>query len=116
MQALRSNNVRTLLISEGIRRALVRLQCRECGGKETRIVDLDELEEFEANISDVSCLKCGNGSYEVMEKEDLIEALVKTAEKTDAVIEIISNETEEGEMLLKSFGGLGAVLKYRQFQ
>jgi peptide chain release factor subunit 1 len=116
MQALRNNNVRTLLISEGVRRALVRLQCRECGGKETRIVDLDDLEEFEDNLADVRCLKCGNGSYELLEKEDLIEALVKLAEKTDANIEIISTETEEGEMLLKSFGGLAAILRYRQFQ
>jgi peptide chain release factor subunit 1 len=116
MQALRNNNIRTLLISEGVRRALVRLQCRECGGKETRIVDLDDLEEFEDNLADVRCLKCGNGNYELLEKEDLIEALVKLAEKTDANIEIISTETEEGEMLLKSFGGLGAILRYRQFQ
>jgi peptide chain release factor subunit 1 len=116
MQALRNNNIRTLLISEGVRRALVRLQCRECGGKETRIVDLDDLEEFEDNLADVRCLKCGNGSYELLEKEDLIEALVKLAEKTDANIEIISTETEEGEMLLRSFGGLGAILRYRQFQ
>ena len=116
MQALRNNNVRTLLISEGVRRALVRLQCRECDGKETRIVDLDDLEEFEGNLADVRCLKCGNGSYESLEKEDLIEALVKLAEKTDANIEIISTETEEGEMLLRSFGGLAAILRYRQFQ
>jgi peptide chain release factor subunit 1 len=116
MQALRNNNIRTLLISEGVRRALVRLQCRECGGKETHIVDLDDLEEFEDNLADVRCLKCGNGNYELLEKEDLIEVLVKLAEKTDANIEIISTETEEGEMLLRSFGGLGAILRYRQFQ
>ena len=116
MQALRTNNVRTLLLSEGVRRALVRLQCRDCGGKETRIADIDRLEEFEEKLADVSCTKCGNGSYEVLEKEDLVEALVKMAEKTDAKIEIISTETEEGEMLIKSFGGLGAILKYRQFR
>jgi peptide chain release factor subunit 1 len=115
-QALRSNNVRTLLISEGVRRAQVRLKCRECGNKETRIVDLDDLEEFETDLAEVACSRCGNGGYEVSEKEDLIEALVKTAEGTDARIEIISTETEEGEMLLRSFGGLAAVLKYRQFQ
>jgi len=37
------------------------------------------------------------------------------AEGTDADIEVISNETEEGEMLLRSFGGLAAILNYRQF-
>ena len=114
-QALRSNNVRVLLLSEGVRRVFVRLRCRECGYRETRIVDMDDLGEFESNLADVSCLRCGNGSYEVEEREDLIEALVKMAEGTDADIEVISNETEEGEMLLRSFGGLAAILNYRQF-
>lgn len=115
IQALRSNNVQTLLISEAVRRAMVRLQCRDCGAKETRIVDLDELGAFEENVEDHKCVKCGNGSYEVLEREDLIEHLVKLAESTDAKVEIISPETEEGVMLSKSFGGLAAVLKYRQF-
>ena len=115
VQALRSNNVHTLLISEGIRRAILRLQCKDCGNKDTRIIDIDQLEGFETSLTEVGCSTCGNPSYEVAEREDLIEALVKMAEGTDADIEIISMDTEEGEMLLKSFGGLGAILKYRQF-
>ena len=114
IQALKANNVRTLLLSEGIRRAFVKLRCRDCGYEETRIVDLDRMGEFEEDVGDLSCLKCNNGSYELVEKEDLFEALVKRAEGTEARVEVISTETEEGEML-KSFGGLGAILKYRQF-
>ncbi len=116
IQALKANNVRTLLLSEGVRRALVRLRCRDCGYEETRIVDLDQMEEFEGNLNDINCLRCNNGSYELIEKEDLFEALVKMAEGTEAQVEVISKETEEGEMLIKSFGGLGAILKYRQFR
>ena len=115
IQALRSNNVRTLLISEGVRRAFLRLRCKDCGQTESRIVDLDGLEEFEGKLGEESCLKCGNPSYDVEEKVDLIEYLVKLSETTDATVEIISQETEEGEMLLRSFGGLAAILKYRQF-
>jgi peptide chain release factor subunit 1 len=115
IQALRSNNVRTLLISEGVRRAFLRLRCKDCGQTESRIVDLDGLEEFEGKLGEESCLKCGNPSYDVEEKVDLIEYLVKLSEATDATVEIISQETEEGEMLLRSFGGLAAILKYRQF-
>jgi peptide chain release factor subunit 1 len=114
IQALKANNVRTLLLSEGIRRALVKLRCRDCGYEETRIVDLDRMGEFEEEVGDLSCLRCSNGSYELVEKEDLFEALVKMAGGTEARVEVISTETEEGEML-KSFGGLGAILKYRQF-
>ena len=115
IQALKANNIRTLLLSEGIRRALVKLRCRDCGYNENRIVDLDMLEEFEKELDDLSCLRCDNGSYEIVEREDLIETLVKMAEGTDAKVEVISTETEEGEMLTRSFGGLGAILKYRQF-
>jgi peptide chain release factor subunit 1 len=38
------------------------------------------------------------------------------AENSNAKIEVISSETEEGEMLFKSFGGIAAVLNYRQFR
>lgn len=115
IQAIKANNVRTLLLSEGVRRAVVKLRCRDCGYVETRIVDLDRMEGFEENIDGLSCLRCENGSYELVEKEDLFETLVKMAENTKAQIEVISTETEEGEMLLRSFGGLGAILNYRQF-
>jgi peptide chain release factor subunit 1 len=115
MQALKNNNVRTLIVSEGVKRATVKLRCSDCGGKETRIVDIDRLGEFEESLDGLNCLKCGNPSYHILEKEDLVEALVKMAEGTDANIELISTDTEEGEMVLKSFGGLAAILKYRQF-
>ena len=116
IQALKSVNVRTLILSEGVRRALVKLRCRECGHEKTRIVDLGELEAFEQELSEMKCPKCGNEVYELTEKEDLIEALVGMAEEADADIEMISTQTEEGEMLLKSFGGIAAVLNYRQFR
>ena len=115
LQALKVSNVKTLLLSEGVRRALLKLKCRECGYAETKIVDLDEMGDYEETIGDLNCLKCGNGSYELIEKEDLFEALVKMAEGAGAKIEVISSETEEGEMLLKSFGGIAVILKYRQF-
>ena len=116
IQALKSVNVQTLLLSEGVRRALVKLRCRECGHEENRIVDLDGLGEFEENLDEIRCSKCGNSVYELTEREDLIEALVEMAEEAGADVEMISTQTEEGEMILKSFGGIAAILKYRQFQ
>ncbi|MFQ6053379.1 MAG: peptide chain release factor 1, partial [Candidatus Bathyarchaeia archaeon] len=114
IQALRSNNVRTLLLSAGVRRAFVKLKCKGCGSKETKIVDIDELEAFEESLADTRCPDC-DGTYELTEKEDLIEALVRMAEEAGANIEVISTGTEDGEMLLKSFGGIAAILRYRQF-
>jgi peptide chain release factor subunit 1 len=115
MQQLKNMNVYVLLISAAIRRWQVTLECRTCGFKETRIVDMDDYEEFENNIGDLSCLKCEGGNYEIVEKEDFIEVLVKMAEAAEARLEVISIHTEEGEMLLRSFGGIAAITKYRTF-
>jgi len=115
MQQLKNMNVYTLLVSDSIRRWHVTLKCRTCGFTETRIVDMDAWEEFENSISDMSCLKCEGGNYEVEEREDLIEVLVKMAMEAEAKLEVISTHIEEGEMLYRSFGGIAAITKYRTF-
>lgn len=115
MQQLKNVNIYTLLISDSIRRWMVTLECRTCGYKETRIVDMDNYEEFENSISDLNCLKCEGGNYEIIEREDLIEILVKMAEDAEARLEVVSTHTEEGEMLYRSFGGIAAITKYRTF-
>jgi len=63
----------------------------------------------------MTCLDCGEGQYEVEEREDLIEVLVRMGEEAQVKMEIISTHTEEGEMLYRSFGGIAAVTKYRTF-
>ena len=115
MRQLKNVNVYTLLVSDSIKRWRVTLECRTCGFKETRIVDMDDYEEFENNLNDLNCLKCEGGNYEIIEREDLIEVLVKMAEDAEARLEVISTHTEEGEMLYRSFGGIAAITKYRTF-
>lgn len=115
MQQLKNVNVYTLLVSDSIKRWSVTLECRTCGFKETRIVDMDDYEEFENSLNELNCLKCEGGNYEIIEREDLIEVLVKMAEDAEARLEIISTHTEEGEMLYRSFGGIAAITKYRTF-
>jgi len=115
MQQLKNVNVYTLLVSDSIKRWSVTLECRTCGFKETRIVDMDDYEEFENSLNELNCLKCEGGNYEIIEREDLIEVLVKMAEDAEARLEVISTHTEEGEMLYRSFGGIAAITKYRTF-
>jgi peptide chain release factor subunit 1 len=115
IQQLKNINVYILLVSDSIRRWLVTLKCRTCGFKETKIVDMDEWEAFEDSIGELTCLQCEGGNYEVEEREDLIEVLVKMAEEAGARLEVISTHTEEGEMLFRSFGGIAAITKYRTY-
>jgi len=110
---LKNVNVYTLLISDAIRRWYVTLECRSCNFKEHQIIEMDELEAFDEKVKGMKCLKCDTGNYEIVEKEDLIEVLVKLADKAEAKLEIISTHIEEGEMLLRSFGGIAAIQKYR---
>jgi peptide chain release factor subunit 1 len=115
LNVLKDVNVYILLVSQAIRRYQVTLQCRTCGYKEKKIVDADDLEEFTEKVEGMTCLKCGTGNYEIVETEDLIEVLVRMAEKANARLEIISTHTEEGEMLIRSFGGIAAITKYRTY-
>jgi len=115
LRVLKNVNVYTLLVSDRIRRWYVTLKCRTCGYTETQIVDMDQWEEFEEKVQGMTCLKCGAGQYEIQEREDLIEVLVRMSEEAQANLEIISPHTEEGEMLYRSFGGIAAITKYRNF-
>jgi len=115
IQALKSMNVYTVLVSDEIMRWYVTLTCRSCGYKENRIVDMAEWDSFEQSLPELRCLKCGEGVYEVAEKEDLIEVLVKMAQAAEAKLEVVSTQTEEGEMLYRSFGGIAAITKYRAY-
>jgi peptide chain release factor subunit 1 len=115
LQVLKNVNVKTLLISEGVRRAILKIRCNSCGYEETRIIDIEELDSFQENVGELQCLQCQNTSTEIVEKEDLIEYLVTMAEKAGADLELISSQTEEGEMLLNAFGGLAAITKYRTY-
>jgi len=113
-QALKGQNIQLLLISENVRRTVFRLKCKACGHVENKVVENDKAADFESNLSQFKCLKCG-GDVEVLEKKDLIEMLIEMAEASNVRAELISGNTEEGDMLLRSFGGLAAVTNYRTF-
>ena len=115
IRALKNVNVYTVLVSDAIRRYSIKLKCRTCGYVETRIVDIDKFEEFQEKVSDMNCLKCKTGNYDVLEYEDLIEVLYKLAMDSQAKFEVISTHTEEGEMLYRSFGGIAAITKYKSY-
>jgi peptide chain release factor subunit 1 len=49
---------------------------------------------------------------EGLKNRDLVESLFEEADSHGATVHLISSESEEGEMLLKAFGGLAAILRY----
>lgn len=115
VRELKSANVRVLLLSEVVEREVLRLRCKECEYVEERIVEESELDNFIERLSNILCPRCNKTAFEVDEQKELLEKLIEMAEEMGAQVEVISRETEEGEMLLRSFGGVAAILRHRTY-
>jgi peptide chain release factor subunit 1 len=96
--------VDTLLISEGIRKLRLKLKCAN-GDWEG-----DKTAADEAAIP--RCPQDG-GTLTVIEKRDIIEEFSTLASQSGTKVELISKDSEEGELFLRAFGGIAAILRYR---
>ncbi|MBC7130409.1 peptide chain release factor 1 [Candidatus Bathyarchaeota archaeon] len=112
-KALEAGAVKTLLLSEGLDIARVTVKCSACGYQEQHTIRTPLLTNFEQNLVGKPCPKCKAPSLSIAEIEELIEDFAKLAEYTNTDVEIISTETEEGQMLKNSFGGIAAILRYK---
>ncbi|TDA26578.1 MAG: peptide chain release factor 1 [Archaeoglobi archaeon] len=97
--------VDTLLVSEDLRLERVRYRCPTCGAE--RVVTLKG-----KAASRQICEKDGVEMEEV-ERIDIALELSEIAERMNTKVEFLSNETEGGEMLLKAFGGIAGILRYK---
>jgi peptide chain release factor subunit 1 len=112
-KALEAGAVRTLLISEDIDLLRVTVKCSACGYQEQHSVKNQTLTSFEQDLSGKPCPKCQAPSLAIVEKQDIIDDLAQIAEYANTDVEIISGETEEGQMLKNAFGGIAAILRFK---
>lgn len=105
LEALEFGKVSVLLLSERLNKTVNYFECPHCGNKETVVVSEDK----EAQLN---CKKCGS-AMELIEEKDYIELLMEKAKAVGAQTKIISTETEEGEKFWKTFGGIGAILRFK---
>ncbi|HDP97415.1 MAG TPA: peptide chain release factor 1, partial [Euryarchaeota archaeon] len=101
--ALTIGAVDTLLISEDLRKIKVDLICSGCGAKEERTISSD--------TEELTCAKCGE-EMDIGKEIDLVKELFRMADKVGTRVEMISGESEEGELLKKAFGGMAAILRF----
>jgi peptide chain release factor subunit 1 len=113
-QALQSGAVKTLLLSESLDLSRVTIKCSACGYTEQQTVKNAQMATFEQELSEKPCPKCEAPSLGVAEKVDIVDDLAQLAEYSNTDVEVISAETEEGQMLKNAFGGIGAVLRFKQ--
>jgi len=101
--ALELRAVDTLLISEGLRKLRLQVRCAN-GHEETRTV------ADEATLP--KCPTCG-ADFAIVERRDIVDEFGGLADASNAKVELISADSAEGELMLKAFGGIAAILRYR---
>ena len=112
-KALETGAVKTLLLSEGLDISRVTVKCNACGYEEQRTLKSQTLTSFEQNLVGKPCPKCKAPALNIANTQDLIENFAEPAEQANTELEMISDETEEGQMLKKSFGGIAAILRFK---
>ncbi len=110
---LNNGIVGTLLLSEDLESVRVTVKCGSCDFTKEETMKLHEVAEFEQKTNGSACPKCSVPTLSVLETKELIDELAETAELAGTDVEILSGETEEGQMLKKSFGGVAAILRYK---
>jgi peptide chain release factor subunit 1 len=101
--ALALGAVETLLISEGLRKKRVTLKCPQCNWSGQVTVEKTE---------DAKCPTCPTVTPIIESSLDFVDAFYEDASKVGTKVELLSIDSEEGEMLMKAFGGIAAILRY----
>ncbi len=110
---LNAGLVDILLLSEKLDRLHVMIKCKTCGDAEDILLARSGFAKFEQELLSRQCKRCGNPTLAIESTQNLLDEFVEIAEKSSVNLQVISTETEEGIMLLESFGGIAAILRYR---
>lgn len=113
-EALYKGIVKTLLLSEALDTTRVTVKCSSCGYTEEKTMRSGEIPKFEQELASKQCPKCSMITLGVASTKEIVEELAELSEQTGTDVEIISAETEEGAQLLQSFGGIAAILRFKQ--
>jgi len=112
-KALLMGAVKTLLISEDLDIGRIMVRCSNCDYANQETIKLNESANYEQSLSGKQCPKCGSPSLYVAETKEIVDDLAELAGQVNAEVEVISTQTEEGQMLNKSFGGIAAILRFK---
>ena len=111
---LQAGAVRLLILSEAVDLVRVTVKCSACGYEEQYTVKALDVASFEQGLVGKPCAKCNAPSFSVVDKKDVVDDLAELSELAGTEVEVISTETEEGQMLKNAFGGIAAMLRFKQ--
>jgi peptide chain release factor subunit 1 len=112
-KALNMGAVAKLILSEKLDTYQVNITCSNCKHEESRTAREQEVNKLKLSIQDESCPDCGSNTFNVSSAVLIIEELGSIAETMGTDVIIISPDTEEGEMLYSTFGGIVAILRFK---
>jgi len=110
---LKNGIVDTILLSETINLIRAIVKCGSCDYTKNQTMKMHQVTEFEQKTHGSTCPKCNVPALSVTDRHELIDELAEIAEVAGTKVEILSGDTEEGQMLKKSFGGVAALLRYK---
>jgi peptide chain release factor subunit 1 len=105
MNSLNAGAVDILLVSEGLNLYHIGFKCPNC---EKRSSVTGPSREPQAPLCPDHHI-----SMESEFEKDLVDELAEISERFSSQFELISTDSSEGEMLIKAFGGVAAILRYR---
>ena len=111
MEALQKASAEVVLVSDDLDTVRIDASCKKCGTVKSETVLAPKKIHQRQEMSSTPCTNCGATDYDVTER-DLVDVLEELAFQVGSKVEVISSGTEEGSMF-KSFGGVGAILRYR---
>ena len=100
-----------LLLSSGLREVRQKLRCEACGYTTERTLK-NRPGEPTSEVETGACPTCSS-PLALDEESDIIDELTSFADQSSAKVEIISDDFEEGSILMTAFGGIAAILRYR---
>ena len=111
-ELLAQSTVDTLLVSESLDTIRVTISCNNKDYEKEQTIHKSEMNTLQQTVQNSLCPKC-NSPLSISDVKSTIDDLGDIAEKTNAKVEVISTETEEGQELRQGFGGVAAILRYR---
>jgi peptide chain release factor subunit 1 len=110
---MNSGAVRMVLLSEELDLFRVTVKCTACNYQEEHTVKGKDMQAFEQGLVGKPCSGCKAPSMTIVDKKDIVDDLADLAQVSNTEIEVISPETEEGQMLKNAFGGIAAFLRFK---
>ncbi len=109
LNALKRSAVDTILVNDDVDLMYLKATCRNCGNVTEKFVSRSHIVNEKQAL--LTCPNCGSSEVDIVER-DIVDYLADAALDSGANVEVISSKTEGGAML-KNFGGISAILRYR---